>query len=145
MGDRQASTGGHGGSRTCRPAHVPGFRPKHDLLHWTVLAQTHHSRVGPGVDRAKKGPRAGSTGSCFMYNYSHWECGKLCFREYRRVSKKPTCTRGCRLPPLTAASQTRPHHGQRDAVSLGIANQSIDHEDTNHEGRYMSALPMLFA
>jgi hypothetical protein len=40
------------------PSHVPGFRPRHKLLHWAVLAWTHHSRTASDMDRAKKEPRA---------------------------------------------------------------------------------------
>jgi hypothetical protein len=56
------------GAGRAMPAHVPGQRPRHDLLHWAVLARAHPIHAGPGVNRAKKnGPRAGLTGPCLMY------------------------------------------------------------------------------
>jgi hypothetical protein len=36
------------------PAHVPGQRPRHGLLHWAVPARAHPIRAGPGANRAKK-------------------------------------------------------------------------------------------
>jgi hypothetical protein len=43
----------HGVGRAV-PAHVPGQRPRHDLLHWAVRAWAHPIRAGPGANRAKK-------------------------------------------------------------------------------------------
>jgi hypothetical protein len=43
----------HGAGRAV-PAHVPGQRPRHGLLHWVVPARAHSIRVGPGANRAKK-------------------------------------------------------------------------------------------
>jgi hypothetical protein len=44
----------HTGAGRAVPAHVPGLRPRHDLLHWFVPAWAHPSRVGLGANRAKK-------------------------------------------------------------------------------------------
>jgi hypothetical protein len=43
----------HGAGRAVS-AHVPGQRPRHDLLHWAVPARAHSILVGPGANRAKK-------------------------------------------------------------------------------------------
>jgi hypothetical protein len=51
---RERHRAGHMGAGRAVPAHMPGFRPRHDLLHWVVPARAHPSRAGPGVDRDKK-------------------------------------------------------------------------------------------
>ena len=43
----------HGASRAV-PAHVPGKRPRHGLLHWAVPARAYPIRAGPSANRAKK-------------------------------------------------------------------------------------------
>jgi hypothetical protein len=89
-------------------SHVPGFRPRHGLLHWAMLAWAHHSHVGPGVDWAKKGPRVGLTGSCFMYNYTRLLDALL--------SRLPNPRCGVSPPHTPHAGPACPHRGERKSL-----------------------------